>query len=99
MRENTEQMRPPRFLWVSFELGRPLGVPGDAAFQRRVLLAAPRLLEAECGPVLEDFPHDAPAATANMPETTGPLPLSRGGVGTEVDLGAQVQQEIAQLAP
>jgi len=45
---------------VSFELGRPLGVPNDAAFQTRVLLAALKLLEASSGPVLEDFPEGAP---------------------------------------
>jgi len=54
-------MRPPRALWVPFELGRPLGAPNDPAFQRRVLLAALGLLAAPSGPVLEDFPDDAPA--------------------------------------
>jgi hypothetical protein len=48
-------------LWVPFILGRPFGVPNDAAFQERVLLAALRLLEAPAGPVLADFPEDAPA--------------------------------------
>ena len=62
VRENTAAMRPPRFLWVSFPLGRPLGVPGDAAFQRRVMLAALGLLEAEQGPVLADYPEDIPVA-------------------------------------
>jgi hypothetical protein len=36
-----------------------MGAP-DAAFQRRVLLAALKLLEAPSGPVLEDYPEDAP---------------------------------------
>ena len=45
---------------MSFELGRPLGVPNDAAFQTRVLLAALRLLEASRGPALQDFPEDVP---------------------------------------
>lgn len=55
IREHTAAMRPPRALWVPFDLGRPLGVPGDAALQRRVILAALGLLEAERGPVLRDF--------------------------------------------
>ena len=62
IREHTERMRPPRALWVSFELGRPLGVPDDAAFQTRVVMAALDLLSAEEGPVLADFPEDAPQA-------------------------------------
>jgi len=59
--EHTEAIRPPRALWVPFELGRPLGVPGDAVFQRKVLIGALRLLEAESVPVLEVFPEEAPA--------------------------------------
>lgn len=60
VREHSEVMRPPRALWVPFMLGRPLGAPHDAAFQRRVLLAVLMLLEAEHGPVLRDFELDAP---------------------------------------
>ena len=41
-------------------MGRPLGVPGDAAFQTRVLTAVLELLEAPSGPVLVDYPEDAP---------------------------------------
>src|SRR5438309_10036453 len=62
IREHTVKITPPRALWVPFELGRPLGCPGDAAFQTRVLRAALQLLEAPSGPVLVDFPDDAPTA-------------------------------------
>jgi hypothetical protein len=51
---------PPRGLWCDFPLGRPLGRPGDAEFQHRVLAQAFGLL-ASPGPVLEVFPdviHD-----------------------------------------
>ncbi|MBM3491152.1 MAG: hypothetical protein FJX68_12015 [Alphaproteobacteria bacterium] len=61
IREHSERIRPPRALWVSFPLGRPLGPPDQPEFQRRVLLAALRLLERASGPVLEDFPDDEPA--------------------------------------
>ncbi len=61
IREHTEVMKPPRALWVPFDLGRPLGPPNDAAFQRRVLVATLELLDAESGPVLADYPEDAPA--------------------------------------
>jgi len=60
VRENTEALKPPRFLWTTFPLGRPLGAPGNAAFQRRVILAALDLLNRDSGPVLEDYPEDAP---------------------------------------
>ena len=54
--------RPPRGLFVPFPLGRPLGEPGDAAFQTRVLRHALGLLERKDGPViLEDYPEDAPS--------------------------------------
>ncbi len=60
IREHTETIKPPRALWVPFELGRPFGVPNDSEFQRSVLEHALDLLERPSGPVLEDFPEEAP---------------------------------------
>src|SRR5262249_42168378 len=61
VRAQAEKTRPPRALWTTSQLGRPLGEPGDAAFQRRVLLAALGLLVRTDGPViLEDFAEDPP---------------------------------------
>ena len=40
IRPQAESTKPPRALWVPFELGRPFGPPNDPAFQRRVVLAA-----------------------------------------------------------
>jgi fermentation-respiration switch protein FrsA (DUF1100 family) len=61
IRPQTEKTKPPRALWVPFELGRPFGPPSNAAFQKRVILAALRLLERERGPVIiEDFPEQDP---------------------------------------
>ena len=60
IRPHTEAIKPPRALWVPFDLGRPLGVPHDAGFQKRVLLSALKLLEESSGPVITDFPEDAP---------------------------------------
>ena len=61
IRAQTENTKPPRALWVPFELGRPFGPPSDAAFQKRVILAALRLLERERGPVIiENFPDEDP---------------------------------------
>lgn len=60
IREHSEKNRTPRTLWVTFELGRPLGVPNDAEFQRRVLTSALDLLGSTEGPVLIDYMEDAP---------------------------------------
>ena len=65
VRENTESMQPPRALWVSFPLGRPLGKPADAAFQHRVIGAALNLLNEEKGPVLVDYPEDSPTVAGD----------------------------------
>jgi hypothetical protein len=68
IRDHTERIKPPRALWVPFELGRPVGAPGNAAFQTRVVRAALALLECPAGPVLEDFPDDEPEGTlSDMP--------------------------------
>ncbi len=73
VRENTESMQPPRSLWVSFPLGRPLGVPNDAKFQHRVIAAALVLLERDRGPVLADYPEDAHVVS---PESAPACPVS-----------------------
>ena len=68
IRLHSEKIRPPRTLWVPFELGRPFGPPNDAPFQRRVLMATLALLEAPSGPVLEDYPEEAAKATEDEME-------------------------------
>lgn len=102
VREHTAGYRPPRFLWVSFPLGRPFGAPGEPEFQRRVLLAALALLEREDGPViLEDFPDDAPVVSVSEEHDAGwvcpvsfpPPPMDPN------DLGAALAAEVAELAP
>ena len=97
IREHTEAMQPPRALWVPFILGRPFGVPTDAAFQRRVVLAALRLLEKPSGPVLEDFTEEAPAPTGED-AAVFVCPVSFAPPATEGDLAAEFQREIAELA-
>jgi hypothetical protein len=84
---------------VPFELGRPLGVPGDAAFQTRVLRAALQLLEAPSGPVLVDFPADAPAVSddatpRSCPVSFAPLPEELNAADF---MRATLQREIGQL--
>ena len=100
VREHTEAMRPPRFLWVPFELGRPLGAPNVPDFQRRVILAALALLEAERGPVLVDFPEDAPRAPVDTEAGwVGPSALPPEASVATHELEGRALQELEQLAP
>ena len=100
VRPHTEQMQPPRALWVPFELGRPFGAPDDAAFQRRVLEAALALLDAGPRPVLEDFPDDAPGAAASTTDEGWACPVAFPPPPVDPnDIGAAVLAEIGQLAP
>ena len=63
IRPQAENTKPPRALWVPFELGRPFGPPNDPAFQKRVVLAALGMLVEDGGPVrIVDFPDDDPRA-------------------------------------
>ena len=56
IREMAVKVAPPRALHCEFPLGRPLGHPGDAAFQTDVLAHAFDLLDETSGPVLVDYP-------------------------------------------
>ena len=97
IRPQTENTRPPRALWVPFELGRPFGPPGDPTFQRRVLLAALRLLERTDGPVLlEDFPDDDPRWQPDPNWQPPAIPASIGEGGGAL-LAAGLQAEVLAL--
>lgn len=98
IREQTAAIRPPRALWVPFMLGRPFGAPHEPEFQRRVLRASLSLFESASGPVLEDFPDDAPATDAREEEFVCPVSFAATDV-KESDLAEAMQREIAQLAP
>ena len=74
IRLHAEKIAPPRALWVPFDLGRPFGAANDAAFQREVVMSALSLLERDSGPVLDDFPHNAPDSSSD--ETTWSCPIS-----------------------
>ena len=63
VREHTEIVRPPRALWVTFELGRPLGIPDDAPFQRRVVKAALEMLARTDSPLIADYPEHVEGET------------------------------------
>ena len=97
IRPHSEKIRPPRALCVPFELGRPLGVPNDAAFQKRVLRALIGLLGEPSGPVLRDYPEEAPAADpTDMDGMVCPVTLTSAGKGSE-SLPDRVRREVSEL--
>jgi hypothetical protein len=97
IRPQTENTKPPRALWVPFELGRPFGPPNDPAFQRRVVLAALRLLEREEGPVIiEDFPDDDPREQPD-PAWRPPLIPAASTDGASATLAARLEAETLLL--
>ena len=96
IRPQTEKTKPPRALWVPFELGRPFGPPSDAAFQKRVILAALRPLERERGPIIiEDFPEDDPR---ERPDPAWRPPFSKPNLedGSATRLAAALEDESAR---
>jgi D-proline reductase (dithiol) PrdB len=79
IRNVTERIHPPRALHCEFPLGRPLGKPGDAAFQHDVLQRAFALLNETSGPVLVDHPEtilsdESPLACTIPPRFDPSLP-------------------------
>jgi len=98
IRPQTEKTKPPRALWVPFELGRPLGPPNNRAFQKRVILAALRLLERQSGPVIiEDFPEDDPRAKPDPAWRAPVLPAASTDASAD-SLTARLQIEIELLS-
>jgi hypothetical protein len=97
IRPQTENTKPPRALWVPFELGRPFGPPSDPPFQRRVLLAALQLLERASGPVIiEDFTDNDPRAQPEPGWHPPPVPAAIIE-GSAAALAARLESEIALL--
>ncbi len=97
IRAQTENTKPPRALWVPFELGRPFGPPSEPAFQKRVILAALRLLERESGPVIiEDFPDDDPRAQPD-PAWRPPFVAAAAPAEPAAALAERLEAEILRL--
>jgi hypothetical protein len=101
VRLHTEIIKPPRALWVPFEMGRPLGVPNNPSFQKRVLLAALDLLEAASGPILEDFPEDAPAVSGQVGVLSCPVDFGRNetDLNEKERLCAALKREMRSIRP
>jgi hypothetical protein len=97
IRPQAENTKPPRALWVPFELGRPFGPPSDAALQKRVLLTALGMLVEGGGPVrIIDFPQDDPRA---QPDPAWQPPFMPAALtnGSAESLASRLEAEILLL--
>lgn len=100
IRLHSEKMAPPRALWVPYELGRPLGVPNDAEFQKRVLRAALALLERTDGPLIVDHGEEASPGAGGSAEDEGWVcPVSFPAPEAEETPAAVLLREVASLKP
>ena len=78
-------------------LGRPFGAPSEPHVQRRVLRHLLSLFEHPSGPVLDDFPEDAPVAGE---ATSFACPVSFASAKPrDGGLAGAVLEEIAELGP
>ena len=94
IRPQAENTKPPRALWVPFELGRPFGPPSDATFQKRVILTALGMLVEDGGPVrVIDFPEDDPRAEPD-PAWRPPFMHSAVANGSAELLASRLEAEI-----
>jgi len=94
IRLHSEKIRPPRALWVPFQLGRPLGSPDEPEFQERVLRQALSLLERRDGPaILKDFPEEEPRS-ADDPVWRPPFVWPGGTID-----GVELRAELDRLLP
>ena len=97
IRPQAENTKPPRALWVPFELGRPFGPPNDPAFQKRVILAALGMLVDDGGPVrIIDFPDDDPRARPD-PAWQPPFMPAAVANGSAESLASRLEAEILLL--
>lgn len=95
VRRHTELLKPPRALYVPFPFGMPLGHPGDAAQQHRVLDALFGLLDGT-PPVLRDLTGEetdepmSPAQASHLGVHAGSA--SPGGPDGSADLATEVSR-------
>src|SRR5262249_10368687 len=98
IRPQTENTKPPRALWVPFELGRPFGPPSDPVFQKSVLQAALEMLIEGGGAVrIKDYPHDDPREEPD-PAWRPPFAGTAGAGGSGAAIADALETEIARLA-
>ena len=91
VKEHAERVKPPRMVWVPYAFGNVLGRPGDPLIQHQVMKAAFDLLEAEKGPVLEEF--------SGRYDTGTPAPGPRRPSASESSKGLNPADELTALRP
>ncbi|MBE88194.1 MAG: hypothetical protein CMM76_01990 [Rhodospirillaceae bacterium] len=101
VRDNTKRIRPPRALWVPFELGRPFGAPNETDFQTKVLRSVLALFERADGPViLDDFDEDPPRGYSyGQTGSTCPIRFSKVQAETGASILQLILDEIDHLTP
>lgn len=100
IREHTEKIRPPRALWVPFDLGRPLGVPNDPDFQTDVLRNALALLAETAEPMIADYGREAPTTPDEPGAWSCPVQISAPEPATELEaLTQSLLSEVRLLHP
>lgn len=82
---------------MPYPLGRPFGVPGDAAFQQRILDHALSLLSRTDGPVFVTHEEDAPAIAGAADAWV--CPVSFAHASSDNAIASQVHEEMALLRP
>lgn len=76
-------------------------MPNDPAFQKRVLLATLRLFDAESGPLLEDFPEDAPVMQEEITGLACPVDFTqeKADLTETEELCAAFKKEMLSMRP
>ncbi len=100
IRHHTEKVKPPRSLWVPFELGRPLGVPDNKEFQKKVLFSLLNLFKRTDGPfIIEDFQEDAPLTDTDVEVLSCPVSFEDNNTDDPDQLKTMLMREIRAMHP
>jgi len=100
VRLHSETIRPPRSLFVPFELGRPLGPPNNHALQRQVLQQALGLLESDDeASLINDFDHDNDGTDPDEGWSPPVINSSNTNMMEVADLRRELKDEIEKLTP
>ena len=100
VRLHSETIEPPRSLFVSFELGRPLGQPNNHVLQREVLEQALGLLESDNGAsLISDFDQSNDGTETNESWSPTATAFSDLDMTDVADLKKRLKDEIETLAP
>ena len=66
VKEHIQAIKPPRALWLDFPMGRPLGIPNNPEYQKKIIRTAFEIFNETSGPILKDFPDVIPVKNGRM---------------------------------